>query len=64
MGQYEYSVGLSPALPKDIPAVADAYRAGQSSERNRILEIIRSKSINGSINEALFVLEREINNES
>lgn len=40
MGQSEYRVGLSPAKPEDMEAVAFAFRAGERKAAESIINLI------------------------
>lgn len=45
MGQHEYAVGLSAAsTPEDMRFVADAFRAGQEKEGQRILKALEQEA--------------------
>ena len=43
MGQFEYAVGLSDAMPDDIPSVAFAFRAGEEKAVANIIKMIESE---------------------
>jgi hypothetical protein len=44
MGQHEYEVGLSIAQPKDMEAIAFAFRAGEEKAVNNILALLSTNS--------------------
>lgn len=61
LGQHEYSVGLAEAsTPKDMNFVAEAFRAGQLKERQRITDELESLAQNGVLTIALFKLRKII----
>jgi hypothetical protein len=45
LGQFEYSVGLAtPSSPEDMEFVAQAFRAGQEKERERIYNTLTNNA--------------------
>ena len=63
LGQFEYSVGLSPTRPEETGAVKTAMEYGESKERARIFEELEPFIENGYLNIALFKLRKIINND-
>ncbi len=65
VGQFEYGVALSTAsTPKDMEFVANAYRAGEQKERQRIYKKLQTLTNNGGyISIPLFQLKEIIDND-
>lgn len=63
VGQFEYSVGLSPMKPSETGAVVTAMKYGEQKAQDRILRELESLAVGGHLSIALFKLRKIINND-
>ncbi len=63
LGQFEYTVGLSPMKPNETSAVITAMKYGEQKAQDRILKELEALSENGYVSIALFKLRKIINND-
>jgi hypothetical protein len=63
VGQFEYSVALSPMKPSETGAVATAVKYGEQKAQERILKELEELAVGGHLSIALFKLRKIINND-
>ena len=63
VGQFEYSVALSPMKPSETQAVVTAMKYGEQKAQERIFKQLEELAVNGHLNIALFKLRKIINND-
>lgn len=63
LGQFEYSVGLSPVTPSNRDAVAEAFKYGVEKENTRILALLEERADGSYLNIALYELRKLITND-